>query len=353
MTVRGRKKTDYARDLALLGTRQRWIALAIFLVVLALLPFIPDWSGDIALRGWLRWTNETIIIIIAVLGLNVITGMAGQVNLGHTAFIMVGGFTMAVLTTAAGWPMLAALPIAALLTGIIALFVALPAIRLKGFYVAIATLAFLYISQFIITQFDITGATDGLYQIPSPSFWGFKIKGYLRWYFFLMPFLILCIMISANISRSRIGRAFIAIRDNHIAAQSLGINVSWIKIKAFFIGGLFAGLAGGLLSSRNSVITTSEFTFENSIWYLGMIIIGGAGRTAGAVVGVISLSLIRQILSVLGSSGVIPGSSTTSIYITYTIYGLAIILFVSFKPLGLISIWHKIKLNYRRWPFGV
>ena len=176
----------------------------------------------------------------------------------------------------------------------------------------------------------------------------------MRWYYFLIALLILCIIISANISRSRVGRAFIAVRDNHIAAASLGINISWIKIKAFFIGGLFAGLAGGLLSSRNSVIAVREFTFEDSIWYLGMIIIGGAGSTAGAIMGVIFLRLISRLLHIITMADWMPYlSSNITVALTYGIYGLAIVLFISFQPYGLISVWQKIKLNYKRWPFGV
>ncbi len=355
---KGRRGVDYSREMALLGTRQQWIALAVFLSVLIILPFVLDyWTWNTA---WLIFINETIIVIIAVLGLNITSGMAGQVNLGHSAFVMVGGFTLAVLTTAAGWPMLAALPVTALFTGLVALVVAIPSIRLKGFYVAVVTLAFFYIAQYAITKFDITGGMHGIINIPPPAIGGFELSRsglgdllHMGWYYFLMMMLILCIIISANIKRSRLGRAFNAVRDNQIAAASLGINVSWTKLRSFFIGGLFAGLAGGLLASSISVIRVDQFTFWESIWYIGMIIIGGAGSTAGAVMGVVFLQLIKEILSVVGSAGLIFSDIGTPIYFTYIIYGLAIILFISFKPNGLISIWQKIKLNYKRWPFGV
>ena len=162
----------------------------------------------------------------------------------------------------------------------------------------------------------------------------------------------LSIIVSANISRSRIGRAFSAIRDNEIAAASLGINVPVTKLRAFFIGSLFAGLAGSLLASYVSVIRLDQFTIWDSIWYLGMIIIGGAGSTAGVVMGVLFLRLISQFLHVIGTSGIIPLDSNMAIYVTYTIYGLIIILFISFKPYGLISVWRRLWINYRRWPFG-
>ncbi len=350
---KGRRGIDYSKDLAILGTWQRWTALAVFMVVLIILPFVLDyWTWN---TGWLIFINSTIITIIAVLGLNITSGMAGQVNLGHSAFVMTGGFTMAVLTTAASWPMLVALPVAALFTGLVAAVVAIPSIRLKGFYVAVVTMAFFYIAQFAISKFDITGGMHGLTRISPPAIGGHVLKtsNYMGWFYFMMILLILCIIVSVNIKRSRLGRAFTAVRDNYIAAASLGINVPWVKLRAFFIGGLYAGLAGGLLASSISVIRVDQFTFWESIWYLGMIIIGGAGSTAGAVMGVVFLQLISKIMSIIGSAGWIPGNVSTPIFITYIMYGLIIILFVSFKPNGLISLWQKIKINYKRWPFGV
>jgi branched-chain amino acid transport system permease protein len=279
--------------------------------------------------------------------------MAGQISLGHSAFLMVGGYVMALLTLKANWPFRAALPISAIITGLIGLVVAATAIRLKGFYLAVATLAFFYISQFVIRSLEITGGIHGLIGIPKPSIGGLVIRTDVSWFFLLILLVILCIIFSVNITRSRLGRAFIAVRDNDVAAASLGINVSLAKMRAFFIGSLFAGLAGGLWASYISVIRVDQFTIWDSIWYLGMIIIGGGGSTAGAVMGVVFLRLISQVLHVIGTSGWIPLSSNLSIYTTYTIFGLVIILFISFKPFGLISVWRKIQVSYKRWPFGV
>jgi branched-chain amino acid transport system permease protein len=139
-------------------------------------------------------------------------------------------------------------------------------------------------------------------------------------------------------------------RDNDIAASSLGISVSVTKLQAFFIGSLFAGISGGLLTSYITAVRVDQFTIWDSIWYLGMIIIGGVGSTAGAVMGVTFLGLIKQILHVVSMGPHL--SSSVSIPLTYAIYGLVIILFISFQPYGLISTWRKIKINYKRWPFG-
>ena len=350
LRVRGRRKTSYAADIAVINSGRQWLTLAVFICLLVVLPLVLSSTRNM---NWVTFLNFTFITIIAVLGLNVTTGMAGQISLGHSAFVMLGGYGVALLTLKAGWPVWLALPTSALITAIIALIVAIPAIRLKGFYVAVVTLAFFYIAQYIIRSLDITGGMHGLAGIPSPVIAGLTIKTDMQWYFFLLLITIICILASVNLTRSRLGRAFLTIRDNETAAAALGINVSLIKLRAFFVGSLFAGLAGGLLASYIPIVRTDQFTFWDSIWYLGMIVIGGGGTTAGAVMGVAFLRLISQILHVIGASGWIPLSSNDSVYITYTVYGLAIILFVSFQPRGLIALWQKFKVNYKRWPFGV
>ena len=347
---RGRAKTDYSRDIALVPTKQQWVAWAIFLCLLVVLPIVLSQTGNL---NWLSFLNFTLITIIAVLGLNVITGMTGQISLGHSAFIMVGGYTVAVLTVQLGWSFWLALVVAVLISGAVGVVVATPTMRLKGFYVAVVTLAFFFIAQYIIKILDITGSIHGLVGIPYPTIGGLKFNNDVSWYYLLFFFTVLCILASANLVRSRLGRAFLAVRDNDVTASSLGINVSATKLRAFFIGSLFAGLAGGLWTSYLSVIRMDQFTIWDSIWYVGMIIIGGTGSTAGTVMGVIFLRLISQVLHLIGTSGVIPLSSNLSAALTYAIYGVAIILFISFQPYGLIAVWRKAKANYKRWPFGV
>jgi branched-chain amino acid transport system permease protein len=350
LRARGRRKTSYATDIAVIKSARHWLTLAVFISLLVILPLVLSTTRNL---NWVTFLNFTFITIIAVLGLNVTTGMAGQISLGHSAFIMLGGYGLAMLTIKAGWPFWAALVVSTLVTGLIALIVAIPAIRLKGFYVAVVTLAFFYIAQYVIRSLDITGGTFGLIGIPSPSIAGLSIKSDVRWYYLLLSLTALCTIVSVNITRSRLGRSFLAVRDNDVAAAALGVSVAATKLRAFFVGALFAGLAGGLWASYVSVVRLDQFTIWNSIWYLGMIVIGGAGSTTGAMMGVIFLRLISQILHVIGTSDWIPLSSNVTIYATQIIYGLVIILFITLKPMGMISIWQKIKINYKRWPFGV
>jgi branched-chain amino acid transport system permease protein len=347
---RGRVKTDYREDIALIADRRQWVFWLAFIALLVVLPLILNAAGS---RNWVTFLNFTFLTIIAVLGLNVITGMSGQISLGHSAFIIVGGYGVAVLTVQLGWNYWPALVVSVIITGILGLLVATPALRLKGFYVAVVTLAFFFILQFVIKSLDITGSIYGLVGIPRPAIGGLQIRTDTNWYYLLLAFTVLSVIASANIVRSRYGRAFLAVRDNDITTSSLGINVPFTKLRAFFIGSLFAGLAGGLWASYISVIRLDQFTIWDSIWYIGMIIIGGAGSTAGTIMGVVFLRLVSQILHVIGSGNLIALSSSDSIYLTYGIFGLIIILFVTFRPYGLMSLWLKFKANYKRWPFGV
>ena len=350
LRARGRRKTSYAADVAVIHSGRQWLTLAIFIGLLVILPLVLSTTRNL---NWVTFLNFTLITIIAVLGLNVITGMVGQISLGHSAFVMLGGNGLAMLTLETGWPFWAALVVSTLVTDLIALIVAIPAIRLKGFYVAVVTLAFFYIARYIIRSLDITGGTFGLIGIPSPSIAGISIKSDVHWYYLLLSLTTLCTIVSVNITRSRLGRSFLVVRDNDTAAAALGVSVAATKLRAFFVGSLFAGLAGGLWASYISVIRLDQFTIWDSIWYLGMIVIGGAGSTAGVIMGVIFLRLISQILHVIGTSGWIPLGSNTTIYITQIIFGLVIILFITLKPMGMISIWQKLKISYKRWPFGV
>jgi len=350
MPARGKARNDYIKELAIFQNRGQWAALLIFVALLIVLPFTLVQSGNLS---WVSFLNFTLLTIIAVLGLNVTTGMAGQVSMGHSAFIMVGGYITAILTTQFGWSVWLAVPVAAIMTAAIGLIVGAPSSRIKGFYLAVATFAFFFVAQFIIKHLDIAGGINGIIGIPSPWIGGLKINTDMEWYFLLLAVTIICCLLSSNLIRSRLGRAFKLVRDNDITAASMGVNVYLTKLQAFFIGALLGGLAGGLWVSYVTVIRVDQFVIWDSIWFLGMIIIGGAGSTAGAIMGVVFLRLVSQIVHVATSAGALASmSSSLSVTLNYIIYGLVIILFISLQPEGLLALWKKFKLNYKRWPFG-
>ena len=350
MASRGKTRNNYASDLALFQTWRQRASLLIFVGLLIALPFALVQSGNFS---WLSFFNFTLITIIAILGLNVTTGMAGQVSMGHSAFIMVGGYVTAILSVNFGWSVWFTLPVAAVLTAIIGLIVGAPSSRIKGFYLAVATFAFFFVAQFIIKHLDFAGGINGIMNIPPPWIGGLKINTDLEWYFMLLGITMICCLLSANLIRSRLGRAFKLVRDNDITAASMGVNVYQTKLRAFFIGAMLGGLAGGLWASYVTLIRADQFVIWDSIWYLGMIIIGGAGSTTGAILGVTFLRLISQVIHVVTGAEIFSAmNSNLSVTLNYLVYGLVIILFISLRPDGILALWRKFKLNYKRWPFG-
>jgi branched-chain amino acid transport system permease protein len=342
-------KIDYRREVAVLRTSGQRFILLVSLAILIILPLILRWTGNL---NWLTFTNLAFITIIGVLGLNIITGMAGQVSLGHAAFVMAGAYSSAVFVKVFGWPFWAAFPVAALITAIAGTIVGAPSLRLRGFYLAVATLAFFLIAQFIVQNLPITGGINGVIAIPPPTIGGIKISNDFNWYYLILAFLLVFVFFSVNLTRSRWGRAFFAIRDSEAAAASMGIHAYGTKLRAFFIGSLFAGVAGSLLASYMTLIRPDQFAIWDSIWYLGMIVIGGAGNTAGAIMGVISLKLISQILHLVSMADLIPAvKGTTWVFITSLIYGLVILLFVYFQPYGWVALWKKVRAKIKVWPF--
>jgi branched-chain amino acid transport system permease protein len=334
---------DYRKEVAVLRHSGQWIILIISLAVLGLLPNILQWTGN---ANWFTFINVTFITIIAVLGLNIITGMAGQVSLGHAAFIMVGAYTTGILIKEFSWSFWATVPVSALLTAIIGMIVGAPSLRLKGFYLAVATLAFFLIAQFIIRNLSFSGGTIGLIGVDSPTIGSLIISSETAWYYLILIFTLAFIFFSINLTRSKLGRAFFAVRDNANTAASMGIPSYTTKLRAFFIGSLFAGVAGSLLAGYMTVVRLEMFNLWDSIWYLGMIVIGGAGSTAGTIMGVIFLRLISQVMQLLSMSDILPSAGGNLwVFITSGIYGLIIVLFVSFQPYGLIDLWRKI--NYK------
>jgi branched-chain amino acid transport system permease protein len=346
--MRGKIRVDYGLEIALVKNRGQWLSVGLLLALLVIFPFIIRATGN---SSWLTWMCFTFLTIIAALGVNVTTGMAGQVNMGQAAFVLVGGYAQAMLTTLSGWSFWAALPLAAVITGLLGLAVGAPSARLKGFYLAVATFAFFFIAQYVLKHWDLAGGNSGLISIPPPYIGPFAISTDFSWYWVLLALTLFSIFVSANLNRSRLGRAFYAVRDNDRTAASMGINVYATKLRAFFIGAVFGGFAGALWVSFVTVVRADMFTMWDSIWYLAMVIIGGAGATGGTILGVLFLRLVSQLLHTFSlADWGLPSAIWTPV--TYGVYGLSIILFVMFQPYGLYALWRKLKARYQRWPFA-
>jgi len=336
---------SYAQDMAIVRTKAHWVILLVFL---AFLFTCPLFFSDRIL------TIMTIIgiTIISVHGLNILTGYCGQISIGHVAFMAVGGYTSAVLCAKLGWSFWAALPCAALMAGMVGLLFGLPSLRVKGFYLIMATIAAHFIIIWVIIQLrNVTGGADGM-AVPRPEIGGLVLKSKASYFYLVMIIACLATLVAKNIVRTRAGRAFVAIRDNDLAAEVMGVNLWTYKLLAFFIGCVFAGVAGSLLVHYFAFASPTQFPFMDSVWYLGMLIVGGEGSIAGAIFGAVSLKLLDELVTIVGPilSAVVAAQAAASL--SLIMRGLVIILFLIFEPRGLAHRWEMIKAYFKLWPFS-
>jgi branched-chain amino acid transport system permease protein len=339
---------NYAQDMAIFRTTMQWGMLLAFLILLFVCPlFLSD-----------RMVTVLTIIgiaIVSVHGLNILTGYCGQISIGHAGFMAVGGYAAAILSVKLGWPFWAALPGGALAAGIAGLIFGLPSLKIKGFYLIMATIAAHFIIIWFIFQlYSLTGGADGM-SVPRPVIAGFAFKSKASFYYMVMVFACLATVTAHNIVRTRAGRAFVAIRDNDLAAEVMGINLWSYKLQAFFIGCVYAGVAGALLVYFYAFTSPDLFPFMDSVWYLGMLIVGGQGSTAGAIFGAMSLKVLDELVTVAGPmlAAIFPAiAAQAAASLGLMARGLVIILFLIFEPRGLEHRWEIIKAYFRLWPFS-
>jgi branched-chain amino acid transport system permease protein len=336
---------SYAQDMAIVRTKAHWVMLFAFLIFLFACPLF--FSDRIL-------TIMTIIgiTIISVHGLNILNGYCGQISIGHAGFMAVGAYTSGVLCAKLGWSFWAALPFAALAAGVAGLIFGLPSLKIKGFYLIMATIAAHFIIMWLIIQlYSITGGADGL-AVPRPRIGGMVFKSKSSYFYLVMVIACLATFLAQNIARTKAGRAFIAIRDNDLAAEVMGVNLWAYKLLAFFIGCVYAGVAGSLVVHYIAFASVDQFPFMNSVWYLGMLIVGGMGSTAGAIFGAVSLKLLDELVTIVGPilSAVVAPQAAASL--SLIMRGLVIILFLIFEPRGLVHRWEMIKAYFKLWPFS-
>lgn len=343
----GTRNYTYAQDMAIVRTKTQWAMLIALLVILFTAPLY--WGNH-----WLSVANLIGITIIAATGLNILTGYCGQLSIGHAGFIAVGAYTSAVLTNRFELPFLVGLICAGLAAGLIGMIFGIPSLRVKGFYLAISTIAAQFIIIWVISHWSgVTGGFTGI-SVPPASIGGITFVSQSSLFYLILVITVLVVFLAKNLARTRAGRAFVAIRDNDLAAQVMGINLFRYKLIAFFIGCFLAGIAGSLLAHWIGFMSVEHFTLMDSILYIGMIIIGGLGTTTGPIFGVIFIRLLQQgitfIAPVLESTFDLPAGFTTGI--GPMVFGLAIILFLILEPRGLAHRWQLFKASYRLWPFS-
>jgi branched-chain amino acid transport system permease protein len=228
----------------------------------------------------------------------------------------------------------------------------LPSLKIKGFYLIMATIAAQFIIIWTIIQLrSITGGTDGL-SIPRAMIGSISLSSKTNYFYLVMIFTVLATITAHNIARTRAGRAFIAIRDNDLAAEVMGVSLWSYKLQAFFIGCIYAGVAGSLLIHYFSFASTEQFPFMDSVWYLGMLIVGGMGSTTGAIFGVVALKVLDELVTIAGpilAAAIAPQAAASLAIISH---GLVIIIFLIFEPRGLHHRWEMVKTYFRLWPYS-
>ncbi|WP_029090229.1 branched-chain amino acid ABC transporter permease [Brevibacterium album] len=345
----GRHHTSYRSEQRLWHTRPQIVRMALLAVAAAVLPFVLD-------NYWLAIANTALIAAIGAIGLNILVGYTGQISLGQGGFLAVGAFTTAILTDRAGVPAPLSILAAVVLTAAVGVIVGLPALRLKGLYLAIATLASQMVIIFIVRRWGFLTEGQGFVDVSRLEVFGFRIERTTfeqQWYVILLVITILVALTATNLFRTSVGRSFMAVRDQDIAASAMGVNLTRTKLTAFALSNAYVGLAGALLAHYTEIISWEKFTIDVSITYLAMIIVGGMGSVAGAVYGAVFITLlpvvVRMLADVLG--GVAPVLSRQLPAFEHAAFGLVIIVFLIFEPRGLNRIWQRIKDYFGFWPF--
>lgn len=342
----GRYSETYQHDMAMIRTQRQWLILISFLILLFCLPlFLP--------ARYIGILTMMAIMGIAVIGLQITTGYTGQINIGQAAFVGTGGYVTAFLAHHFGLPFWLTIPGGGLAAGLVGFIFGLPSLRVKGFYLALTTLAFHFIFPFALLRLPGFGGPEGLSLKPA-TLGGIIFVSNTQMYYLIMAVTVTMVYFAYGVVRSRIGRAFTAIRDDENAAQILGIKLSYYKTLAFAIGTFFAGVAGGLWAYYFRYITVEQFTFFQSIWFLGMTIVGGLGSILGAILGTVFLRGFEEIITYLAPLliEILPFASKEFWFASMNlVLGLIIVLFLIFEPRGIVHRWNIFKATYRLWPF--
>ena len=401
--------SSYESEQAIFPTWTQRIMLGVLLLVALLIPteMLPGPLGAIGADDWLEVLSRAMIFGIGALGLNILTGMAGQVSLGHAFFVGLGAYTAAVLggTSERFWslglPIWIWLPAAGIVAALVGILVAPTAVRVRGLYLAFVTLGLVFIGEHIFrAAIPITGGSQIGRRFPplefrwwkeeepaldftsDGSWFGIELTGEAKTYLLLVVFLVVFALISKNVARTRIGRSFQSIRDRDIAAEVMGVGAARAKMQAFAISSFYAGIAGALLAAFAGLLIPEGFNLFMSVQFIAIVLIGGAGTVAGTLLGAFFVMTLPRIVRDLtewlkdsaagdgllepfseflittgqGDFGIVStqavGAGLSVFQINVILYGLLIIGFLIFEPLGLYGIWIRVRNYWKGWPFS-
>ena len=409
--MRGRPllHTTYESDQALLNTMTKKVMVSLFLVVLILAPFgVVPGVKFLAQNDWLRLLSTVCIFAVGALGLNILTGLAGQISLGHAFFMGLGAYTAAVLGSqpgavlGLGLPMWIWLPAAGIVAALVGVAIGPTAVRVRGLYLAFVTLGLVFVGEYMFRRFvTITGGSQSGRTFPALElriwkeeeplisfvadgpWFGFDLTGQAKTFYFLLALLVAFVIFAKNLQRTRVGRAFQSIRDRDIAAGIMGVEEARYKLIAFGISSFYAGVAGALFASFVGRMIPEVWSLFLSVQFIAIVLIGGAGVVSGTLLGAAFVIILPRLVQdftawaadyvtageglfvwlidifistglgdwglVNTQAGVAPGLSVAQFNLV--LYGLLIIGFLIFEPLGLYGIWLRIRNYWKGWPF--
>jgi branched-chain amino acid transport system permease protein len=350
-------QTSYEGDMALYILPLAKITAWGIVALLVLLPLLLQLAHD---EHTMSIITTIALAAIGAIGLNILTGYAGQISLGHGAFMAVGGYTAAILTTRYGMPFWFGIVAGGCMAALAGTLFGIPSLRIKGLYLAIATLAAQLIIEWTINHVTwISGGSQSSIYVQNPTFLGLEFNNEFRRYYLILFFFLLAFFGAQNLVRSRVGRAFIAVRDRDVAAEIIGVNIFKYKLLAFAVSSFYAGVAGALWTYYLRIANYENFTLVVSIEYLAMVIIGGLGSVLGAVLGAIFIKLLPIVLdlSVVSISQKVFGIAYEGVAdflanFQLFVFGALIIIFLIVEPEGLARLWENIKRYFRQWPYS-
>ncbi|MFL6796045.1 MAG: branched-chain amino acid ABC transporter permease [Xanthobacteraceae bacterium] len=341
----GHFRTRYEQDLRLLGTGLERASFAVLVIALGGFPFLATpFQLDLA--------AQVFLATVGALSLMLLTGYAGQISLGHAGLMAAGAFTVGILFRETGAPFWITLPAAAAVGALLGVIFGLPSLRLRGLYLAVSTLALHFVVIYIGGEYESRwGFSTGIV-IDPPTVGGISIVNPRAWYFILLAAAAATLLMCLNLLRSRSGRAWRAIRAHETVAEALGIGIASYKLLAFVISSAITALSGALFAYYRGFVSVEAFSLFLTVQYLAMVIIGGMGSLLGAVLGALFVTIFPYLIEA-GLLSLPAAQSYASVLfaVNYAAFGLVMIVFLMFEPLGLVGIWRRIQTYFLLWPF--
>ena len=340
-------KTSYAKDMVIeaFDTPFRKKCTFLGLLIGITFPFVAS-------EYFIHIANLIAISCIGALALNLLCGNAGLLSLGHAGFMASGAFATAIMTINFNMPIWLVLPIAGVVGAILGFIAGLPSLRLKGIYLGLSTLAMHYVIHYGCSEYQFHGGFGFGIKIKDPQVGPLILSDDKHWYFVLWILVWLTALYIKNLLRSRPGRAWIAIHNRDIAAETIGINIGYYKVLAFIVSSTIIAISGSLYAYYTNVASIDEYSFLLTIYYLAMIIVGGMGSILGSIMGAFLITILPFILLYITDffevSGVV---KNFFLAVQSGIFGIVIILFLLIEPLGLAEIWRRMRTFFQLWPF--